>query len=812
MLSIETIILLIVFIKEKIVSTTLQINKQFNRDLTEINPSPNFPKQPSLKMQAFENAKFFILEELHTNGNSPEQIVQEILKIGFSNYMPIPNPHLKNAAELKSQLASIKQLACNDKSKTENPLLNLLSEVSAQTLPRGFQKLLGVAFFLKKGNNVALNGKFKFAEFQKWIKEINSEVAKNLNPKYFEDFKLAGEGACQVGEKEYANQIRLNEITGRKLTLNPEANTSIIHNFNMESLVKKLVKGQAGYESFVEGLTKELELSTPKDKIVIGDLDGDMVRMILTLILTGKVAQITQLGVESLHKLILLNQRFYADVGITREDLRDIQLKQRSLIPSLVKSITYKASAKQLIFIGDIFFDRLANFDGLTAIITDVHQNNRDSVKFIIGNHEMFGLGNLSTCNKADNGAFSYSYIDQAQYQNFLNDHFDFIYYDSETRTVYSHTMFDIGRYKSEELRYLDYELTLPLEKPEDVFKQLNIKLKDSYLRTENISKEQLEDLKGNFTEQGRPSKDRYLIRIAKINYLLKKLEIKSVFGHDNECFQTGNFIGVNRELEGYKDISETKIGYCVIKQNFKKEIQVVETTEAPVNLEELARESMSGLNRLCEINGELDKYSALNKILGNCYRLGIQQDGIAELKAKNEAEAKELEAEAKEELRQVVAKFNHIEVIYMTPHSGDITEKNHHGEYTQPQINLLLLDNEGNEQEISLDKKGLGAASFRDITAYISERSRLNIEAAMLAFKKAKDFEAALSLFYFRHHDKYELKLENNNLIIINKNYGFRKIIRINDAEITDKLPGIIDQLEYKLNEMLNKMKNAVR
>ncbi|MFN7094120.1 MAG: hypothetical protein ACK4M7_02040 [Burkholderiales bacterium] len=144
-------------------------------------------------------------------------------------------------------------------------------------------------------------------------------------------------------------------------------------------------------------------------------------------------------------------------------------------------------------------------------------------MRFIIGNHEIYGLGELPSATQAVNGAFSYTCFYQEQYRKFLNDHFDFVYYDSESNIVYTHTMFDVGLQLNTSLKYLDFEAEIPIQgTKEELFRLINAGLKDRYL-SPKTNAGQIEPvgkrLRYTFTKQGKLQESTYLMKIAKINY-----------------------------------------------------------------------------------------------------------------------------------------------------------------------------------------------------------------------------------------------------------------------------------------------------
>ncbi|MFN7093777.1 MAG: hypothetical protein ACK4M7_00280 [Burkholderiales bacterium] len=740
---------------------TIQLAKQYNRDLTKIFPTQKDYSTDNLKNLAFDKAKQFILNELYAKGVEPEQIVKQLLEIAYginNDIANVKNPNEFHKPELQSQVTSIQQLAKNEKTQTGKYFHDVLSRITSKTMPRGFQKLLGMVFILQLVKHCDRNEKFNFIKFKQWIEKINPEIASHLDSNYFKDFSEIGplwNSTYQLGNKDGGYSITIS----RGKLLSPVLGSTRSESDPLlpinEADIKKIVSKKSGYEAFVADLTADMQtLNEAKSKLIIGDLDGDIVRLVLALALTGKITHIAKSGMAVLSELIKLNEPYYK--GKRDDDqLKHIQMQQTFLIPSLLSSLTYTKSDKQIIFMGDIFFDRLSNLTGLMEIIQAVHQDNPESVRFIAGNHELFGLTDLTKERKLDRGIYSYRYLNREQYSKFINEHFDFVYFDKDAQIVYSHAMFDVGDQNSNSLKYLDLEFEFEPRVTDKVtyFKQMNEQLKKRFMS--DVSESQDKNPANSLTKQGRLAEYAYLIKFAKVKYLLQLLGIRSAFGHDGENFISDNLICTNHGMDGNGKISDSRIGYRIISAEALAQAEQINTGSQ--KLDELAK----------EINNAYTEDADLLK--------GLLQDD----------------------------KFQDIEIIYL----GSSSDRDPAKDDEKNSFEVVLKAADGTTKPLILQEAN-SAASKEMLKDFIAQKAKLEVKVRELADKKPRDFIAALTFFLLEqvdflpdNYNKHSCSVEENWVVISNRRYNFTQRLQIPHSVSITEVNKLIEQYKSLRN-----------
>ncbi|MFN7095541.1 MAG: hypothetical protein ACK4M7_09275, partial [Burkholderiales bacterium] len=364
---------------------SIKLEKQFGRDFNALFRYTNRPvdtTNTSLKKYSILQAQNFI-KNLLTVGRSPEDIIGELLLIVYDPFNVVINQNISNQEriDLKLQLTSIQQLAKNEST--------LFGGMFAKDLPRGFQNLLAYVYIAADPQHAFFpNGKFRFTGFRKWIDTINPNLANKLEASYFTSFSYQKElREYSIGNEGYNAKTIIQEFP----TISNHSTS--MHQFTPD-LLRELTQDKAGYEPFMTNLLDDLENIDPINGcVVIGDLDGDIVRFVLALVATAKVSHITSTGLDALMKLIYINQKYYLgkfNSEAQEEVFKELQLAQakENLIHKLTKSLTHTDSNIKLIMIGDIFFDRMSNYEALLRLIKDVHEYNPNTLVNIIGNHD----------------------------------------------------------------------------------------------------------------------------------------------------------------------------------------------------------------------------------------------------------------------------------------------------------------------------------------------------------------------------------------------------------------------------------------
>jgi hypothetical protein len=747
---------------------SIKLHKQMGRDLTGLfkNANINTTTTTNLKKHAILQAQTFV-KDLLVAGRSPEQIIEELLLIAFDPINVVINQNLENRKQIELQIGSIQQLAQNEST--------FFGGIFARDLPRGFQNLLAYVYIAAHPQNAfCKNEKFNFTKFSDWITKIHPGLTSKLEASYFTNYSYKKQlQEYSIGNKDYNTKV-----TGKEFKLTPTNNSPQLE--ITAELLRELVKDKAGYEPFMTNLLEDLHsLGQISGSVVIGDLDGDIVRFILALAATGKITHITTQGKVALSKLIDINQEYYLgkfNAQTQKEVFKRLQLAQaeESLIHELTQSLTHANSETKLIMIGDIFFDRMSNFDALIRLIKDTHEYNSDSLVNIIGNHEAEGLEQKMT-RSPDKGSHSYTYFHKTQYRDFLNKHFDFIYYEADKKTVYSHTLFDtsegnekglkyytVGNHSSSssrttssvynDLKYLGQVYLLSeTTDPNELFGAMNNNLKQDYLQNNIIiTYDQV-----NFTTQGRLSYQNVLFKLNKIKLLLNRLDIKSVFGHDSLKLRSDNLIGVNRYLNTGDSQAGFDIAYHIINP-------ASEEIDSPLTFKTLSRDRDTKVS-LSEVN-----------------------DHLQNLLTENTAE--KFANKLVEFLNNSIAQ--EIQLVYLSKFEGTPSTLGKH--------EFLLVNAHGQEfpfiieiDDSNIDKLG---EQVRILLEALKHKTQFEIKLSELCAKQNYLFEKALKLFK-EENDQYSLSLDDNELTINNgeKIFNFTGTITLIERVNLDNIYSLI-------------------